>query len=226
MSQCVNTELGEMLHAYETGVLSEHDSEAFEVHLIECRYCRNEVLRFETASTMIRHDPTFRDIADSIESSKPEPKSFFKSILSFLWPNTPLIFKPAIGFLLILLLAYPAYLGVMVQTGSISVESIGPGERVMTLSAYRSISVPSFAADESVRIDLSASYQYIEYDGRPLIIRIVSVETEKEVFRSDDWQLSQELRIPANSLDPGKYSLELEDPKGEIEFNPREFRVK
>ena len=40
MDKCIDTKLGEQLFAYELGVLDEESLARFEVHLLECNYCR------------------------------------------------------------------------------------------------------------------------------------------------------------------------------------------
>ena len=49
-----------MLYEYELGHLSEGDTDLFEAHLLECRYCREELMKLLPATELIRED---REIA-------------------------------------------------------------------------------------------------------------------------------------------------------------------
>ncbi|MCP4684405.1 MAG: tetratricopeptide repeat protein [bacterium] len=66
MSQCIDTKYETMIHAYELGVLSEKDREAFELHLLECESCFEAVRGFEDSSRLLRSDADVRSSVEEI----------------------------------------------------------------------------------------------------------------------------------------------------------------
>ncbi len=59
--RCTDKRLGDMLYAFEAGMLNDSDRETFEIHLLECRYCSNRATRFADAARLIRHDSSIRE---------------------------------------------------------------------------------------------------------------------------------------------------------------------
>ena len=66
MSACVDTSLGQMIHNYELGLLTEDDREKFEIHLLECDYCRGLASDFLDVSRVLRHDPEAHAVIDDV----------------------------------------------------------------------------------------------------------------------------------------------------------------
>ena len=56
MSECINEDVGRLLHAYELGQLDENDCERFEEHLMECDYCFEQAKKSQSISRMILTD--------------------------------------------------------------------------------------------------------------------------------------------------------------------------
>jgi len=134
--RCCDKSIGTLLHAYELRVLTEQDTERFEIHLLQCDFCSHQVELFQREAAMLRNDddvawitpryiPTESteskeatrvycsklDVADPIilehESCPEIPPQRSGNLWRFLWPNAPFIFKPALAYLLVLLLAIP-----------------------------------------------------------------------------------------------------------------------
>lgn len=68
MSACTDPELGAMLHAWELGMLSDVDRERFELHLLQCGHCADEVAQFRSVINLLNRDPAFRP--ESVPSSE------------------------------------------------------------------------------------------------------------------------------------------------------------
>lgn len=66
MSGCINKELGQLLHDYELGLLSDEDNNRFEMHLYECEHCLAQVRDFMDASKILVGDPDAQDLVEKL----------------------------------------------------------------------------------------------------------------------------------------------------------------
>ena len=116
---CSNPEAGKLLHAYELGVLSTSDVDQFETHLLDCEYCFAEIRQFVDEAELLKsNEAVVREVAGGIEreASGGGKKSVAARLWSRLWPDTPIIFRPAAALLLVLILIYPAFRGIFNDT--------------------------------------------------------------------------------------------------------------
>ena len=60
MSECIDKKLGKLLYAYELGMLQESDRDTFEVHLLECPFCHEQVSQMADAADLLRRDQDVR----------------------------------------------------------------------------------------------------------------------------------------------------------------------
>jgi len=60
MSGCPDKRFRDMPWAYEVGLLDDDDRRAFELHIIECPHCRQDLLQFSTAAGIIDRDAEIR----------------------------------------------------------------------------------------------------------------------------------------------------------------------
>ena len=70
MSQCIDTQLGDLLYAYELGMLSEDEKRAFEQHLVACEFCSHRAEKNLEAARIIRDDPEIHDYTVSLGEEK------------------------------------------------------------------------------------------------------------------------------------------------------------
>jgi len=84
---CSDKHFEEMLHAYELGMLSDADREAFELHMMDCRSCFEKAQKMAEAAAMVRRDPDIRSAIEKIAEpdaeedraeATDEPRSFFR----------------------------------------------------------------------------------------------------------------------------------------------------
>ena len=68
MSQCTDPKLGRMLYAYELGGLNEDDRRAFEIHLVECGHCFDQVQSFQRTAEVLRSDRVVRKEIAGLQS--------------------------------------------------------------------------------------------------------------------------------------------------------------
>jgi len=108
MNECRDKRFSEMIHSYELGLLSEKDNQEFEMHLMDCEHCFNEVEQFQKIAHTMR---TSSDVKDSIhslvETQKRDKSVIVKSPSLFNPKSWPVLIKSsmiAISVLLFLVL--------------------------------------------------------------------------------------------------------------------------
>lgn len=72
MSECTDKRYREMLHLYELGQLSPEQLEEFEIHLLECDACFEEVQQFDRAALHLRHSDNVRAAITQLAETKTE----------------------------------------------------------------------------------------------------------------------------------------------------------
>lgn len=209
---CINPKIGSLMHAYELGILTDEDAERFEMHILKCSHCFNEVKDFEPESELLASaDSVLGEIISSADTgieiaSRP---SALKQIWNHIWPDKPFIFRPAVAFVLILLLMYPAYKGIM-PAGKLEVKPVF----AISLFPMRSIEPISAKIEEGRDIILSFVYQGA-IPGKKYIVELID-RSGNVVIRSDsfadfdEFEMGQ-LLIPHGYLDPGIYKLKISD---------------
>ena len=69
MSECTNKTLGQKLHAYELGLLSEQEALEVELHILECPECMDSAARFIDTVRLLRHHPQVGELSRRQASS-------------------------------------------------------------------------------------------------------------------------------------------------------------
>lgn len=219
--KCTDPDAGQLLHAYELGALPDNDTERFEIHLIRCACCYESIVQFDTQASLLRLD------ADVLSQAKRALHQIVPSVTmwqrarSLLWPEAPMLLRPAVSFLLVVLLAYPAYLGFMGNnTGAIrEVQSIG-------LYPVRS----SAAAELSASSGTDALVSFVFRGADPAkSYEVVVTAQNGTILMSDDFfsgfdeYNTGRLLIPAHLLRPGTYKLTITDPDADTSADTREY---
>jgi hypothetical protein len=71
MSKCIDPQVGKLLHAYELNALSQQETELFEIHLVKCEHCFEEIRRFEQEiEALMSDDDVKKTVAESAEGSE------------------------------------------------------------------------------------------------------------------------------------------------------------
>jgi len=111
MSGCCDHITGDLLHGYELGILSEEETKQFEMHLIECDECYREYQEFEMQSNLLTKDNTVRDVVVKYDRTTERSISKMTRLWHYLWPQTPLVFRPAFVYAIILAILVPVLWG-------------------------------------------------------------------------------------------------------------------
>lgn len=111
MIRCTDSEAGRLLHAYELRQLSPEDTAIFEEHLLTCNYCFEEASNFESITGLLVSDAEVKSVVErSVEADSKE--GILRRLKSIVWPSAmPLALRPAVTYVALALLIYPAYLG-------------------------------------------------------------------------------------------------------------------
>ena len=81
MSRCTDKRDEKMLHAFEMGMPSDDDYEAFRLHLLNCRHCFERAQKLQKAVDLMRYDADIRKIPGRVVGEPKEPRLRKK-----LWP--------------------------------------------------------------------------------------------------------------------------------------------
>jgi hypothetical protein len=78
MSDCIDKNIGRMLHDFELNLLSEDDKRRFEMHLYDCEYCLEQVREFMDVSKILARDPDAIALIEKVaaESGEKDKKPF------------------------------------------------------------------------------------------------------------------------------------------------------
>ena len=152
---------------------------------------------------------------------QPGPESLWAKLLRYLWPNTNLVLKPALSYFAIIMLIYPAYLGI---------KSLDDGQvrpvQILNLIPERSSPQPVKAGD-----DLFVSFVFPDAEsGQSYDIKIKN-KNDEIVYEDSEFKGFNEfglggLLLPSAKLKPGNYSLTIEDRDGAPPFNKQIYSFK
>nr|MBN2278292.1 zf-HC2 domain-containing protein [candidate division Zixibacteria bacterium] len=200
---CTDPETGRLLHAYELGLLSEEERDRFETHLIGCRFCHDQLVRFAPRGVLLKANDKVAETTRRIlqEDHLPAGRRLWKH----LWPDRPIILRPLISLIIILLLLWPAYRGLFQNPA----EDARPVKEI-TLIQTRSNQVISFRlkADQNAIL----AFRYPEGEpGQTHSIRLTK-EDSTVIFNSDTFDSfdnfeTGRLLLPGGIITPGEYIL-------------------
>jgi hypothetical protein len=226
MLKCTNLELGALLHAYELKALSDEDVERFEIHLLECEHCFEQLKSFERVANLLSSDEEVKElIRESSIEEYPYPESFLKKLWRYIWPEMPLLLKPALAYILILLLIIPAYWGLREVTKPGTETEIGP---VQNINLTPSRSTGDDVLHISLRKDGLISFVFVAVIVGNSYHVIIEAKDGKVVYKNDSFREfdrygTGRLRLPLAKMKPGYYRLVISDPRGKPPLNRQEY---
>ena len=109
---CTDKNMGVLLHAYELGMLSEKEKDAFEAHLLDCKFCFQQLKEFAPRGTTLTISPEIKKVLDEVHRQQASKDPLLQKLWRMLWPEgVPAVVKPAVLLCVLLLMIYPARLG-------------------------------------------------------------------------------------------------------------------
>ncbi|UCD63618.1 MAG: zf-HC2 domain-containing protein [Candidatus Zixiibacteriota bacterium] len=210
--KCTDKDLGALKHAYELGALTGEEAERFEVHLLSCPECFEEVRKMEAESFLLRTDMSVRrEVRQAVDRTAPGP-SLARRLFTYLWPETPLVFRPAVALIAFALLIYPAYLGVR-GPDDVGIREIQSITLVPTRSSTDQVLKARTGHDGLIAFVYPGAMVGKEYH--------LTVESEDgtalmstETFTGFDRYETGRIVIPLGQLKKGTYRLTVKDPRG------------
>jgi hypothetical protein len=227
MEKCIDPEIGLLLHAYELHALTEEEEQRFEIHLLECQYCLQEFKAFETESVLMNRSAVLQDALRGLEA---EPRR--KTIWSKLWPEVPVLYRPALAYLLLLLMVYPTYRGLVLRQQGPEVrpeatagELVRPVQKIDLVPA-RSSETKSF----KLGAEPEGIINFVFRGAKPGESYQVVIETEEgkiiqqvKGYRNFDRNGTGTLSVSVRQMKAGTYFLTITDPRGEFPGNTQEY---
>ena len=223
MGGCINPSLGKLLHAYELKSLSPEETEQFELHLLECDYCFNEVSSMVDEIGALLYDDSVKEttaeLAGQSIQSGDQPAGFWR----YLWPiKTPFVFRPAFIYTLLLIALIPAVIGLNLTSSDRvrPIQSIG-------LVQIRSAEIMSL--DRSKGGDAIVNFILDSYtNGDNLSVTIISAKGEVVYIDTnfigiDDRGIGR-LYLAIDEFKEGKYTLEVVNKQKEPPLDKSEFQ--
>jgi hypothetical protein len=212
MSECTNPKIGVLIHAYELNALPAEEEDRFSIHVMECQHCFEQLETFRDGATCLREDAEAKALAAVAKSSE-EPAPSKNRLLGYLWPKTPLLFRPAIAYLLALCFMIPTYLWLqaprIVPAGVEQIESSqrihlrstrGAGDLQTLKRSPGELGIVDFELPQSLKGKICHWAIKADSDGRLI--------GEDDYSDSDSSGFCR-LSVPLRTLPNGTYRLEL-----------------
>jgi hypothetical protein len=135
MSKCIEPQVGKLLHAYELNALSPQETELFEIHLVKCEHCFEEIKRFEQEIELLMGDDdvkkTVAESAEGQEALRSEQGTLIRLLRPKRFPHIRTVAAAAV-LLALVLIASPHFLTYVTRDDS------GGGAQTVSLVANRS----------------------------------------------------------------------------------------
>jgi hypothetical protein len=205
--RCTDGDVGKLLHPYELGHLSESERDRFESHLLACDHCARELETFERPAEVLVSSVDVRALATEYAQ---ERTSYLSRLKQAFWPQERLVLRPALAWGLVVLLIFPAYLGL--RSGGMDVPT--PATTIL-LTGTRSVSVPPTSGNRPVVL-------YFRVPGhRAGTVYEISLESESgelvhrdDTFSAIDDREMGTLLLPAERIGSGQYRLGIRGTDG------------
>lgn len=225
MKKCSNARVGALLHGYELQILTPHETEEFELHLLECEICREEVAAFSASADFIRMSSESRKFVDIVLKKQVRGDSRISRILSQLWPkNISPILRPAV---LLLLLISIVGVNFFRQTTRVAGKpGIYQVDNLSSLSTTRSAEAGQ-TLKSSERNVLTLIFKDTWSDST-YALKVVSRESAQIFYENANTRFNSSeatiLLIEPNSLPIGAYEIVLFDSAGKSRWGNQYFQ--
>jgi hypothetical protein len=222
MAKCSDPETGALIHAYELNALPEEEKERFEIHFLTCQYCLNELEGFEHEAAVMNHDREVRTaVREAAVETSVATESLGARIRQYLWPDVPVLFKPALAYIAVLLLALPAFHGLTRLKGP-------EVEPVQSIALTPMRSGPDKAIQMIPGTDILVSFVFEDVREGGLYQVNLASETGDIIYADNafsgfDHFGQGHLIWPKEKITPGRYLLSIIDPEGTPPLNRREY---
>ena len=213
MSKCTNREVGNLLHGYEIGVLLEKECEQFELHLLECVHCHDLLKSFDRHASLLKTGARVKAFIDETLSQEAGTESLVGRIWQHLWPKVPFVFRPAVAYLLLVLLVIPAYQGLR-KPGK---PTISEFRQTIHLSPTRA---PAMSLKKGASDYALLTFQFDRYRTGGIYQVVIESEDGVVIYSNNEFSSFDEreigsLNLALSEMKPGKYRLIVFDPQSD-----------
>ena len=208
MSKCINPKLGNLIHAYELKTLKDEDAEQFELHLLSCDHCFNELSSFHDEVSMLLSDDQIKQAVEENLTTKASGASAKRPAWRSLWPERmPIVLKPAVGYVLTALV-------IVVWLGS---SILNPPEKIRGVQAigfYQTRSSESHVFYKDKSGDAVIKFIVPAYDGQQQVEITVFGSRNEWIYANSHFGEIEgsgmgRLYLSLDDLNRGEYALEL-----------------
>jgi len=221
MSECTNKEVGNLLHAYEIGILSEQEREQFEVHMLGCEHCHSLLTSFEERASLLTTSESVKAIVKEALPRETSEEPILSRLWRVIWPKAPIMLRPAVAYAVILLLLIPAYHGLRKA----------PDDRMRSVQSVHLLPGRSMTGDAlKVSLGDDGLLSFVlrgAVAGEDYAVTILR-EDDEEIFRDNsftgfDQYETGRLLLPLAQMEPGAYRLVVSDPRAEPSLRRWEY---
>ena len=199
-----------LIHPYELGILSDSDKESFELHILECEECFNQLSDSVNISKELIESNKLKSLFAEKETSNSKTQS--QNITNF-----SLLLKPAALVAVILLMIYPSYVGIekIFNNSLRSVQEIG-----LVSKRANEINVFSLHKDKEILLSFLVPVEYTNSTSSLEIKKGDSeVIFEEDNFTGFDTYGVGRILLPSSTLDSGEYLLVFHSESNTFTFN-------
>ncbi len=200
--KCTDLDTGALIHAYEIGILTAEDIERFELHLMDCEHCMSQVSKFENEMVAIRTDESIQQQTSKAVKKIDKDSSYFSKILELISFR-----KPTIAYIIVLLLIYPAYLGLFTKSN----DEIQTAQTINLMPTRAS--TPFKITQNDNYILTFVYYGAVEGKQYQIVLKSengITIWYSEEFAGFDQFEIGR-IIIPAKLMEPSKYSLTITD---------------
>lgn len=220
-SKCIDPEFGRLLHAFELGALSEEEYEQFSIHLMKCDHCFQKALELKEAAVYLRTSDQIRKMVTEKISDRKTSEASGNRIINYLWPRFTSL-KPAWLILIIIVLIYPAYMGLfgkksasITPVDTLYLNPLRSATGVVSHPLPRHGMVISFAYLDAIP-GLSYEVSILRSDSTPVFV--------DKAYSAFDSNGVGSIYIPGNTLGKGDYLLKIDEPAADSAQKPIIYR--
>ena len=219
MSMCNDKDKGQLLHAYELNLLSQEEKDEFEIHLLNCDYCFNEIKEFSPRGKLMVSSPEIKKALMEDEASK---ETHGQKIKRYLWPdNLPVLLKPALLLtILIIAVISLSYNNIYERTGMIR------SAKVLYLTPERASDSPEIYITENDELILN--FIYLDFNPKNTYQLVLTDDQGNIIYSNTNFNdfdnyNSGRLIIPENLLNAETYRLNITTNQPDVQNSEQSY---
>ena len=214
MPECIDKEIGSMLHAYELRALTDEESERFEIHLMKCEHCFTKVKAFEKYAVSMHSSDAVKALTERTAAEARPDTDSGRGFWARLWPDVHMLLRPGLIYLIVLLMMVPAFYGVRYLTGGTG--EVRPVQKIVLNDLRESGNIFRISTGLDGLINVVLTRESFAESYRV----VITSDDGREVARYDDFREfsdlgAAEILIPVSKMRKGIYRLTIYEPSAD-----------